>query len=144
MRNKVIIFSLIAIAIVGGLIFYVGKSGSISADVESKDCKYYTFTDRKSYSQNQIVNLGVKNDKYSKCILKLRNDIGPWSVVDSGGNEVYKSESAEKNIVNLKPGERQNWQWSKISSSGSNLLPGKYKIKFTSLNKDAEFTILNR
>lgn len=140
MRNTVIIVSIAIILIVGGIFFYLGKSGAISADVESAECKYYTFSDRKVYTQNQTVSFSVKNDKYSKCILKIRNDIGPWEIVDSNNRIVYKKDS-DGPILNLKPGQRQDWQWSGTSSTGSAVTAGAYKIKFTSLNKDVLFTI---
>jgi hypothetical protein len=141
LRNTIILSSIAILAIVGGIVFYVGKAGSISADVESKDCKFYAFTDRKSYFPNQLVTIGIKNDKYSKCTLKIRNDIGPWTVVDANNKQIYKADSADKTIVNLKPGEKEDWQWSMKDSSGSPIKPGKYKIKMTSLNKTIDFTV---
>jgi len=140
--RSIIIFSGIAILVViGGIVFYVGKAGSISADIESKDCKFYTFTDKPDYSANQIATIGVKNDKYSKCILKIRNDIGPWTVVDANGQQVYKENSLDKTIFSLKPNEKQDWQWTMKDNAGLSLKPGNYKINFTSLNRTIDFAI---
>lgn len=141
LRNTIILSSIAVLAIIGGIVFYVGKAGSISADVESKDCKFYAFTDRKSYSPSELVTIGIKNDKYSKCTLKIRNDIGPWTVTDASGEQIYKENSYDKAIANLKPGEKKDWQWSMKDNSGSPIKPGKYKIKFTSLNRTIDFTV---
>ena len=141
LRNTVILSSLAIMAIVGGIVFYAGKTGSISADVESKDCKFYSFTDRKVYSRGQTVKLGLKNDKYSKCIVKVRNDLGPWAVYGSNNKIVYKASATSSSIQNLKAGDRLDWDWNMITTSGSQIPAGIYKIKFTSIDKDIELTI---
>lgn len=141
MRNIVILSSLAFLAIVGGIVFFAGKAGFISADTNSKDCKFYTFSDQKTYSRNSTVSFGLKNDKYSKCKIKIRDDIGAWSVVDSSNKQIYKASSAGTSINNLKPGERADWKWDMSTNSGTSVPAGKYKIKFTSIEKDIEFTV---
>jgi uncharacterized protein YfaS (alpha-2-macroglobulin family) len=126
--------------LVGGGVFFYGKMGAVGADINSPDCKFYGFTDRKAYNSSQQMSIGVKNDKYSKCTLKIRTDNYPWSVIDSRGKEVYKFE-VNTNISSLKPGDMTNWQWDMRDLNGRYLSSGSYKIKFNSLNKTAEFTV---
>lgn len=141
LRNIVILSGLAVLTLIGGIVFYAGKVGSISADSDSKDCKFYTFTDHDTYSQNSTVNFGLKNDKYSKCNIKIRDDLGAWSVVDATGKQIYKANSTGTEIKSLKPGERMDWKWTMTTNNGTSIPAGKYKIKFTSINKDVDFTI---
>jgi hypothetical protein len=143
LRNVIVLSSLAVMAIVAGVTLYYGRTGSgaISADVGSKDCKFYTFTDRKSYSQGQKMSIGVKNDKYSKCVLKIRDDIGPWTVVNSENKQVYKATAVTNAIVNLKPGERKDWQWNFTTNQGIKVPAGTYKVVFTSLDRTVDVTL---
>ncbi len=140
LRNKIVLSSLAVLAVVGGVIFYMGKTGSISADVGSKECKFYAFVDRKTYNVGQTMSIGVKNDKYSQCTLKVRNDSSPWSLIDAKGKEIYKLE-VNSSITTLKPGNKTDWSWNMRDKSGSYIPAGSYQIKFNSLNKVASFTV---
>lgn len=141
LRNTVILSSLAVMAIIGGIVFYAGKTGSISANSDNKNCKFYAFTDHKSYSKNSTVSFGLKNDKYSKCTLKIREDLGSWSITDLSNRQVYKASSTSPTISNLKPGDRLDWKWNMRSNIGTTIPAGKYKIKFTSIEKEVEFSI---
>jgi len=140
MRNIVLSVSAGAILLLGGIAFVVGKY-SISADVsDSKNCKYYVFTDRKKYSPGQEITVGIKNDKYSKCTLKLRNDTTPWQAIDKAGRTVY-THRVNQEITTLKPGNKTSWAWNGLLNTGASLTPGDYKIKFNSPDSTAEFSI---
>lgn len=126
--------------LVGGGVFFYGKVGSVGADINSPDCKFYGFTDRKVYSVGQKISIGIKNDKYSKCTLKIRNDSYPWSVIDSRGKEIYKLD-VNTEITSVKPGEKSDWTWDMRDKTGRTLTTGNYQIKFNSLNKTADFKV---
>lgn len=140
MRNIVLSVSAGVILLLGGIAFVVGKY-SISADVsDSKNCKYYVFTDRKQYSPGQEITVGIKNDKYSKCTIKLRTDTTPWQAIDASGRTVYTYRVNQK-ITTLKPGNKANWTWNGQLSTGAMLSPGDYKIKFNSPDSTSEFSV---
>lgn len=140
LRNTIILSTLAVLAVVGGVVFYLGKAGSISADVGSKECKFYAFVDRKTYNVGQAMSITVKNDKYSKCTLKVRNDSSPWSLINTKGKEIYKLE-VNSSITILKPGDKTDWSWDMRDESGGYISAGSYQIKFNSLNKTADFTV---